>query len=59
MGLTATGTAPYSTSLGGIALQVVDAAGATRLATLLYVSPSQINFLIPTGTAAGLATLTE
>src|SRR5579862_3821335 len=35
---TATGTAPYPTALGGISLQVVDAAGAVRMAPLLYVS---------------------
>jgi uncharacterized protein (TIGR03437 family) len=54
---TATGTAPYPTSLGGISLQVVDSAGAVRVATLLYVSPEQINFLVPPGTAAGTATI--
>jgi uncharacterized protein (TIGR03437 family) len=54
---TATGSAPYPTNLGGVSLQVVDAAGAVRVAQLLYVSPSQINFLIPPGTAAGAATV--
>lgn len=54
---TATGSAPYPTSLGGITLQVVDSGGAVRLAPLIYVSPSQINFLVPVGTAAGTATL--
>lgn len=52
---TETGSAPYPTSLGGITLHVVDSRGADRLAALLYVSPSQINFLIPAGTAAGTA----
>lgn len=54
---TETGAAPYPTSLGGISLQVVDSAGAVRLAQLLYVSPSQINYLIPAGTALGTATV--
>jgi uncharacterized protein (TIGR03437 family) len=54
---TETGTAPFPTSLGGISLQVVDSAGAVRLAQLLYVSPEQANYLIPSGTAAGLATM--
>jgi len=54
---TATGTAPYATSLGGISLQVVDSAGAVRVAPLLYVSPTQINFLVPPGSAAGTATV--
>jgi uncharacterized protein (TIGR03437 family) len=53
---TETGAAPYPTSLGGISLQIVDSAGASRPAQLLYVSPSQINYLVPPGTAAGTAT---
>lgn len=54
---TATGTAPYPTALGGVSLQVVDASGAARMAPLLYVSPDQINFLIPPGTSTGAATV--
>jgi uncharacterized protein (TIGR03437 family) len=53
---TETGAAPYPTSLGGISLQVVDKNGVLRLAQLLYVSSSQINYLIPAGTAPGLTT---
>lgn len=53
---TETAAVPYPTSLGGISLQVVDSAGAQRLAPLLYASAAQINFLIPAGTAAGTAT---
>jgi uncharacterized protein (TIGR03437 family) len=41
------------TSLGGISLRVTDSSGAARLAPLLYVSPSQINFEVPAGTAPG------
>ena len=44
---------PLPTRLGGISLRVVDNAGAARLAPLLYVSPSQINFEVPAGTATG------
>jgi uncharacterized protein (TIGR03437 family) len=44
-------------SLGGISLRIRDSAGQTRLARLLYVSPAQINFEVPTGTAAGDVTL--
>lgn len=51
------GMVPYPTSLGGISLQVVDNAGVVRLAQLLYVSPSQINYLIPAGTSPGTATM--
>jgi uncharacterized protein (TIGR03437 family) len=54
---TVNGAAPYPTALGGVSIQVVDAAGAVRMAQLLYVSPDQINFLIPPGTAAGTATV--
>jgi len=48
---------PLPLALGGVALSVTDAAGVERAAPLLYVSPGQINFLVPDGTAAGLATL--
>jgi uncharacterized protein (TIGR03437 family) len=40
-----------------VALSVTDAAGVGRPAPLLYVSPGQINFVVPDGTAPGLATL--
>ena len=49
---------PLPTSLGGITVSVKDAAGAARIAPLLYVSPSQINLMVPDGTAVGPATLT-
>ena len=56
----ATGTAqamsqPLPTILGGVTLSVTDSSGAQRAAPLIYVSPSQINFLVPAGTAAGSA----
>ena len=56
----ATGTAqagsqPPPTSLGGINLNVTDSAGQTRAAPLIYVSPGQINFVVPSGTAPGPA----
>ena len=51
------GTAPYPTSLGGISLTVVDSTGVTRVAQLLYVSPNQINYVVPAGTATGNATM--
>jgi uncharacterized protein (TIGR03437 family) len=52
---TATGTASYPTTLGGISLHVVDSAGVDRPAQLLYVSPAQINYIVPAGTATGTA----
>ena len=45
-------------SLGGVTLTVTDSAGAARVAPLMYVSPSQINFVVPAGTAAGVAQFT-
>jgi len=50
-------SAPYPTSLGGISLQVVDSAGMSRPAPLLYASPTQINYVVPAGTAPGTATM--
>jgi uncharacterized protein (TIGR03437 family) len=51
---------PWPTTLGGVTVQVTDAAPTpvTRLAGLLFVSPSQINFQVPAGTAPGTATVT-
>jgi uncharacterized protein (TIGR03437 family) len=50
------GVQPPPLSLGGITLTVTDSDGAARAAPLMYVSPSQINFVVPSGTAAGAAT---
>jgi uncharacterized protein (TIGR03437 family) len=49
---------PLPTSLAGTTVSVRDSAGATRQSQLFFVSPGQVNFLIPAGTAAGLATVT-
>jgi uncharacterized protein (TIGR03437 family) len=46
-----------STSFSGTSILVTDAAGVSRPATLFYVSPVQINAMIPEGTALGAATL--
>jgi uncharacterized protein (TIGR03437 family) len=54
---TETGTAPYPSSLGGVSLTVVDSTGTMRMAQLLYVSPNQINYLVPAGTVTGTATM--
>ena len=48
---------PYPTELGGISVQVVDSAGNSQQAPLLYVSPEQINFLMPSGMVEGLTTI--
>jgi len=49
---------PLPTNLGGTQLRVRDSAGSERLAPLFFVAPTQVNFLVPAGTAAGPATLT-
>jgi uncharacterized protein (TIGR03437 family) len=41
----------------GVGVTVRDAAGVERSATLSYTSPAQVNFLIPAGTALGIATV--
>jgi uncharacterized protein (TIGR03437 family) len=46
---------PLPTTLGGISVTVTDANGTARLAPLVYVSGSQINFQVPDGTAPGAA----
>lgn len=50
---TAAGTPPWPTQLAGVEIQVTDSANVMRSAGLLYVSPTQINFEIPQGTATG------
>ena len=55
---TAVATAtPLPTVMGGTSIKVRDSAGTERLAPLFFVSPNQINFQIPTGTANGAATV--
>jgi len=52
------GMQPLPESLGGVSLSVRDAAGTVRAASLLYVSPAQINFIVPLDIQLGLATFT-
>ncbi len=49
---------PLPTTLGGTTVSVRDSAGVTRSAPLFYVSPGQVNHLIPAGTAPGTALVT-
>ncbi len=51
-------TVPLPTSLGGTQLKVLDAAGTERVAPLFFISPNQINYLMPPGTASGPALVT-
>ncbi len=52
----ATPSTTLPSSLGGVSVTVTDSAGATRNATLFYASPNQVNYLVPSETAAGKAT---
>jgi uncharacterized protein (TIGR03437 family) len=58
----ATGTesipAPYPTSFGGTKVTFTDSKGVARSAPLSYVSPTQVNYIVPDGTALGPATVT-
>lgn len=49
---------PLPTTLGGATVKVTDSRGVERLAPLFFVSPAQINCLIPEDTATGSATVT-
>ncbi|MCI0389263.1 MAG: hypothetical protein MOB07_10945 [Acidobacteria bacterium] len=49
---------PLPTSLAGTTVKVKDSQGIEHLSPLLFVSPAQINYIIPTGTAPGMAAVT-
>ena len=49
---------PLPTSLAGTTVKLRDSQGVERLAPLFYVSPTQINYLVPAGIATGLAEVT-
>ncbi|MDX2043330.1 MAG: BACON domain-containing carbohydrate-binding protein [Acidobacteriota bacterium] len=51
-------TVPLPTTLGNTSVRVRDALGVERLAPLFFVAPTQINFLVPSGTSNGAATVT-
>ncbi|MFN0124059.1 MAG: hypothetical protein ACKV2V_26445, partial [Blastocatellia bacterium] len=50
-------TLPLPLTLGGTTAQIRDSQGVTRPVPLFFVSPSQVNYLVPAGTASGAATL--
>jgi uncharacterized protein (TIGR03437 family) len=50
------GTLP--TILGGLSVELLDAAGSPHQARIFFVSPGQINFLVPAQAAPGHATIT-
>ena len=45
-------------SLGGTSVSVKDSTGTSRAAVMFFVSPGQVNFQVPPGTANGTATVT-
>ncbi|MDX2034706.1 MAG: LamG-like jellyroll fold domain-containing protein [Blastocatellia bacterium] len=49
---------PLPTSLAGTTVTVTDSAGAQLPAPLFFVSPNQINYLLPAAAAEGVATVT-
>ena len=49
---------PLPTSIGGVTLQLRDTTGATQKAPLVFISPSQINFVMPAGILPGQVALT-
>ena len=51
-------TVPLPTALAGTFVKVRDSAGLERDAPLFFVSPGQINYLVPSGTRNGAATVT-
>lgn len=54
-GLASASSLPLPTVLGGVSIKVRDANGVERPAPLFFVSPNQINYQIPEGTAPGRA----
>lgn len=54
----AASSAPWPASLGGSSASIKDSTGATTAAPLGFVSPGQVNFLIPDNAATGAATVT-
>ncbi|MFN0085025.1 MAG: choice-of-anchor V domain-containing protein [Blastocatellia bacterium] len=51
-------TNPLPTQLDGTEIEIRDATSTTRKAGLFFVSPGQINYMVPDGTANGAATVT-
>lgn len=48
----------FPTTLGGVTVSITDSAGVTRPAPIQYVSPRQVNYLVPAGAAPGIASVT-
>ncbi len=50
-------TLPLPTTLAATSVKIKDSAGVERAAPLFFVSPQQVNYLIPAETAAGVASV--
>lgn len=50
-------TLPLPTALAGRSVRITDSAGVERLASLIFVSPAQFNYVLPAGLAEGVATI--
>lgn len=48
---------PLPTNLAGVTITLTDASGAALPAQLFYVSPTQVNWLVPKGAVSGVATV--
>jgi uncharacterized protein (TIGR03437 family) len=48
---------PLPTNLGGVTIDVTDSTNVLGMASLFYVSPNQINFVVPAATKTGTATV--
>lgn len=53
----ANSSSPLPTVLEGVSVKVTDSEGTERLAPLFFVSPNQVNYLMPAETAYGAATI--
>jgi len=49
---------PLPANLGGVTVTLTDANGGVFPAPLFYVSPNQVNWLVPAGAASGVASVT-
>jgi uncharacterized protein (TIGR03437 family) len=52
-----TATPPYPLELGGVGVSVKDSHGTARVAPIYFVSAGQVDFIVPDGTAPGVATV--
>lgn len=57
-GIQVANSLPLPTTLGGTKVTVKDSLGSERPAPLFFVSPAQVNYLMPPGVASGVATVT-